>query len=846
MLAKLRSFQFSVARSILFTWIRPTILGCNRNHLELQADDIVCYVMPFKSTADLLVLDQACRNSELPRPIEPISDIESRAFFFLGHTEGRMGRKTLRQQSARMGRLLEHQSSLATSVKIVPVSFFWGHQPDREKSIFKLLFSDNWTVTSRFKKLLATLFHPNHILVQFSKPVSLQELTAGVTDPEKQRRKLHRLLRVHFNRQRQAIIGPDLSHRRTLINSMLTSPAVLQAIEEEAREEDKTQQQLEKKAMAYANEIASHQSYRVIRFFYGLLRWLWNKLYEGIEVSHIDTAKQLAESHEVVYIPCHRSHIDYLLLSYVLYLNGLTPPHIAAGENLNLPVVGPLLRRAGAFFMRRSFAGDALYRAVFDEYIHLMFTRGYSVEYFIEGGRSRTGRTLAPRTGMLSMTARSFQRDSSKPIAFLPVYFGYERILEASSYLAELTGKSKKKESIFDIFGIFRTFKHAFGKVAVSFGNPVELDKFLDQHLPGWDNQTSGSPADDANFSRACSTLSILLASRINDAVTVNPVNLVATAILCTPRQTIEQHRLESQVNVLRTLARATNAGTAVTQLNCKDIISQAEKITGIERNQHKFGDILRAPAEMAVFLTYYRNNTVHVFILASLIARVVQFETTVTTTEICRVCEGLYPYLQSELYLSCDAGDIPNRCIQTLDIMSTLDLLSIENDGVLAPAPTTDEYASLMELGGIVEPTLERFHIVIALLQKFSQQSKQPDSFEETFEERFEDKFQGKQQSKQVLEKSAASIAHQLSAIYRINSPEFFDQSLFARFISTLSDQDGIVTEGNKISPGPGLEPLNLQIEKFLDNDVRYNVMKIISQMDSKRHQSDSISQTS
>ena len=94
--------------------------------------------------------------------------------------------------------------------------------------------------------------------------------------------------------------------------------------------------------------------------------------------------------------------------------------------------------------MRRSFQDDALYKAVFDEYLHQMFTRGYSVEYFIEGGRSRTGRTLVPRTGMLSMTLSSFQRDSTKPIAFLPVYFGYERVIEASTYMGELTGKSKK------------------------------------------------------------------------------------------------------------------------------------------------------------------------------------------------------------------------------------------------------------------------------------------------------------------------------------------------------------------------------------------------------------------
>lgn len=315
-----------------------------------------------------------------------------------------------------MLRLFDYEAAGRGPIKIVPVSLFWGHQPDQEKSWVKLILSDNWSATSRIKKFLALLFHPNHILVQFGQPVILADYVADA-ERERQVRRLMRILRVHFTHQKQAILGPDLSHRRTLINSIMESESVRTAIAREANTGKTAIVAIEKKALAYANEIVSDQSYRVIRFFHVLLSWLWNKLYDGIEVHHIEQVKTLAQAHEIVYIPCHRSHIDYLLLSYVLYHNGLTPPHIAAGRNLNLPIAGSLLRRAGAFFMRRSFQGDSLYKAVFDEYLHLMFVRGYSVEYFIEGGRSRTGRTLVPRTGMLSMTMKSFQRDSSRPMA---------------------------------------------------------------------------------------------------------------------------------------------------------------------------------------------------------------------------------------------------------------------------------------------------------------------------------------------------------------------------------------------------------------------------------------------
>ena len=139
--------------------------------------------------------------------------------------------------------------------------------------------------------------------------------------------------------------------------------------------------------------------------------------------------------------------MDYLLLSYIIYHQGYALPHIAAGINLNIPVVGRLLRKGGAFFIRRSFAGNALYTVVFMKYLAAIMARGHSIEYFIEGGRSRTGRLLHPKTGMLSMTVRSFLRDPVRPVVFVPVYFGYERIVEANTYISELSGAPKKKES---------------------------------------------------------------------------------------------------------------------------------------------------------------------------------------------------------------------------------------------------------------------------------------------------------------------------------------------------------------------------------------------------------------
>src|SRR5690606_18633546 len=201
------------------------------------------------------------------------------------------------------------------------------------------------------------------------------------------------------------------------------------------------------------------------------------------EVTGLDKVKALAGDHTLIYVPCHRSHIDYLLLSYVLYRDGLMPPHIAAGRNLDMPLVGPLLRRGGAFFLRRSFRDNRLYGAVFTEYLHRLLARGYPMEYFIEGGRSRSGRMLPPRPGMLAMTLRSFlrsQQEHAQPMVFVPIYIGYERILENASYQRELSGGRKRKETPLALIRTLGRLREPYGRVSVNIGEPLDIATFLD------------------------------------------------------------------------------------------------------------------------------------------------------------------------------------------------------------------------------------------------------------------------------------------------------------------------------------------------------------------------------
>src|SRR5690606_7532016 len=323
--------------------------------------------------------------------------------------------------------------------------------------------------------------------VRFAPPVSLRSIVDEGLDPERTVRKLSRVLRTHFRRIREAVIGPDLSTRRLLADKVLASDSVREAIAEQARRDKSDTAGAWRKAHAYIWEIAADYSHPVVRTISSMLTPVWNRIYRGVLVHHLDEFKANAPGHEVVYVPCHRSHMDYLLLRYLLFTRGIVPPHIFAGINLNLPVIGTLLRKGGAFFARRSFRGNALYSAVFREYMAQLVAGGYSIEYFIEGGRSRTGRLLPPKNGTLAMTVRGYLRNPSRPVMFQPVYIGYEKLMEGNSYLDELTGKPKQSESVWQLLtGIPKVLRSNYGQVVVNFGEPIRLDDMLAEHAPDW------------------------------------------------------------------------------------------------------------------------------------------------------------------------------------------------------------------------------------------------------------------------------------------------------------------------------------------------------------------------
>ncbi|HEX2595034.1 MAG TPA: glycerol-3-phosphate 1-O-acyltransferase PlsB, partial [Luteimonas sp.] len=752
----------------------------------------ICYVLEDYGLSNALVLERACRDAGLPSPLRPLpGDPLGRKRAYVALSRRNAGSTVSlaanlatgkpppppKRHSDSLARLLDaHRADPALDVQLVPVSIFIGRAPDKNSGWFSVLFSENWTLVGRFRRLLAILLNGRNTLVRFAAPVGLRSIIDEGLPPERTVRKLSRVLRTHFNRIREAIIGPDLSTRRLLIDKVLASEAVKDAIEDQARREKSSRGREEawKKAHAFAYEIAADYSHPVVRSASFMLTSVWNRVFRGVLVHHLDELKAAAPGHEVVYVPCHRSHMDYLLLSYLLYTRGIVPPHIVAGINLNLPVIGTLLRKGGAFFIRRSIRGSALYSAVLGEYVAQLVSGGYSLEYFVEGGRSRTGRLLQPKGGMVSMTVRGFLRQPVRPVLFQPVYIGYEKLMEGDSYLDELTGKPKESESILRLlFGIPRVLRQNYGQVVVNFGETIKLDDMLALHAPQWDGSAVEEEDRPDWLSDTVDATAQQIQVNINRAADVNPVNLLALALLSTPKHAMGEADLLAQIALSKTLLAEVPYGprVTVTPHTPAQIVAHGEEIGMLTRIAHPLGDVLSVDDKTAVLLSYFRNNVLHLFTASAWIACCFLHNRRISRQAVLRLGRAMFPFLKAELFLPWDDDGFADRIDRTIDVFIREGLLSKvgEEDGDILGrnAGQSDEMFRLRAIGHALQQAFERYYIAISVLAKNG-----PGTL-----------------GAGELESLCHLAAQRLSLLYAPAAPEFFDKSRFRGFIQKLKE---------------------------------------------------------
>lgn len=795
-------------------WARPAIQPESPAEYITDSTAAVCYVLETGGLADVLALEKACALHGMPSPTESFEFCgvrESNRFIVMRRLSGFWPRRPRTIGSQRLKRLVEGAEQCEQELLLIPVAIYWGRSPDKERSVFKLLFSENWDMIGRTRKFFVTLLHGRNTLLRFSKPLPIRSICTGDIDASIAIRKVSRILRVHFRQRRTATVGPDLSHRRTLVKQVLRAPAVRRAIESDAGDDFRKQEVARYKAEKYALEIAADISYPTIRILVRLLRWLWNRIYDGVELNHMERLHEVAKDKELIYVPCHRSHIDYLLLGYVTYEAGLHLPHVAAGINLNMPVVGGILRRGGAFFLRRSFKGNRLYAAVFDTYIHEILVKGHSMEYFIEGGRSRTGRLLAPKGGMLVMTVNSYIKSPQRPIVFVPVYFGYEKLIEGDAFIGELGGAEKKKESLGGLVSSIKSLREQFGKVYVNIAEPIELEPILDRLRPEWREYKPANGERPPWLADIVEELGTQIMQGINSAAAVTPISLLAYVLLATPKQTIGLDELRRQLELSLKILRRFKYSDSVTMpdWSADQIIEHGEKLAVISRSTHPMGEVIHMTEQTAVLMTYFRNNILHLLAVPASVACCFIQGRQLEQFELQRLISLIYPFMKKELCLKWDRDDIDDVTSEAIKSLIDMEILTYgaRKKTLVRPPAGSEKAFQLLMLGQSMVPMLQRFYLVIAILVHNG-----PGVL-----------------SRRRLESMCQQSAERLSMIYGLHSPDFFNKTLFHDFIRVLQDLEVLRRNADGlIEFDDGLVNIGADARLVLGEEIRHSILSL------------------
>lgn len=463
-------------------------------------------------------------------------------FFLLG--EQGYYQRTVLVRNEPIGHLFEMQQEMDKPIFIVPLVLLYTRDPGKERRKGFEFIGGKRENVGAIRKSLRFLKSYSNAALEVGEALNLQEILPELSERRSQRRsqvfQLRRRLIEATDEIRRAIVGPQIKSKLELKEMVLHHPRLETFMRRRARSSGEKMWKIRQEADRYLEEIAADYSYTLVQVGAKLLNWMWNNLFDGVDVdmAGLQKVKKAARHNTLVYIPCHKSHIDYLIMSYILFTNNLFTPFIAAGKNLSFWPLGSIFRRGGAFFIRRSFKGIRFYAEVFTLYVKTMAQLGHNIEFFIEGGRSRTGKMVLPKLGLLAILIQAVEEGFCDDLVFVPTSICYDRIPEEEAYLKELTGGTKTSENLGQLVRARRFLKRRYGRVYVQFAAPMSLQRYLERNRYQFKTMTSKQRhAMHRDFS-------FRIIHNINKVSLVTPHALVASALLSTSKRGLSMPEL--------------------------------------------------------------------------------------------------------------------------------------------------------------------------------------------------------------------------------------------------------------------------------------------------------------
>lgn len=516
------------------------------SQLKLQAETKhIVFVLRRPSYIKTAVLRRVCRMNDLPDPkftIEdelPVHKGKQRASRM--YLRSRRGQEVTLQQTRRQRRKLKALFATARRTEVlsnsifVPVSLLAGRGPKPVPA------PTSWNIDFPYLPL-GDLW----LLIVYRVHREALEINIGPILELPPKSSVHKVFAL-FSRElywKEKLARGARPHSSETIESIVLSGKEFEAtLDRLAIATSSSPKVVQERAQQILREMAATINHRTVAALRGVLNFVFRRVFNGVEVHGLDQLRSYSLKHPIILLPSHKSHFDYLLMSWILYHANMPIPHVAAGNNLNFFPVGRIIRCAGAFFIRRKIENDYLYKTVLERYLTYLIKHGHLIQFFIEGGRSRSGFILPPRLGLLKTLIRSFKRGDRKDIMLVPIAISYEQVVEATSLSSEQLGKKKRQESVFELLKARLIFKRRYGEVVVDIGAPISLKEFAAQP------RTKSSRARDS-MGLLAEDLGFTIVRSIAEHSAITATATIAAAIM-----SCKEHRASSSQLAKRTLS---------------------------------------------------------------------------------------------------------------------------------------------------------------------------------------------------------------------------------------------------------------------------------------------------
>jgi len=559
-----------------------------------------------------------------------------------------------------MAALLQAQALSPRPIQLLPVVVVWRRAPERalHETTRALLGTEG--DPGNLGKLMGMAFGHRSAMVQIGEPVDLAEYSARFFEEPQRRqaKRLRLLMRRYCYREQQLVRGPRLKSprwtRRLVLGSARVRALVDAQVEETGRRREVVRQQIEK---TY-DHMAARFTYPAVMVARHVARQLLDRIYSGVDIREddVEAIRQAQREGTCVLVPSHKSHVDYLLLSTVLDARDLMIPHIVAGENLSFFPVGALFRRLGAFFIRRSFRDDPVFPTLFQSYLTHLFRDGYTVEFFIEGGRSRTGKLLPAKLGVLGYTVEAGLEArvgrSLDEVSWLPVAITYEQVAEEGPYARELAGEEKKAESLAEVVRAGGILSKRFGRVYVRCGPPVRLSALLESLDRPWEEMDRGHRRE------ALHRLGEQIMHAIGQGMVVLPTGLVSMALLAQSEPSVDAGALAARVERFRALLERAGAEPSHSLAHpgaaAREALGRFLRNKLVEKVVDPLGETtsFKVVADRRVTLEYYKNTILHFAALPSLVAAQLRAAAAASRAPVALTAQDLLPDFRFQLFL--------------------------------------------------------------------------------------------------------------------------------------------------------------------------------------------------